>query len=214
VAENVLKHGTGALNIDACRVGIDGGTAKGSKPKGAGNGIYGAGLHGACEITKLNAGRFPANLIHDGSDEVLALFPDTTSGMMKAGQHRRNSIGKGGYHGNFPDEATGIDTYGDSGSAARFFYCAKVSRSERGDDNHHPTVKPVDLMCYLVRLVCRAGGTVLDPFMGSGTTGIACIREGMKFIGIERDEHYFEIARKRLEAELAQGLLPLNDNQP
>jgi site-specific DNA-methyltransferase (adenine-specific) len=75
--------------------------------------------------------------------------------------------------------------------------------------NHHPTVKPVALMEYLVRLACRPGGTVLDPFMGSGTTGIACIREGMKFIGIEKSPEYFEIAKTRLENELKQKCLPI-----
>jgi len=92
----------------------------------------------------------------------------------------------------------------NGGSAARFFYCAKADKADRDDGNHHPTVKPVDLMRYLVTLVCREGGTVLDPFMGSGTTGIACIRTGRKFIGIERDARYFEIARQRLLRESAQ----------
>ena len=85
-----------------------------------------------------------------------------------------------------------------SGSAARFFYCAKASRSERGEGNLHPTVKPLALMRYLVRLVCRKGGVVLDPFMGSGTTGVAAIEEGMDFVGIERDLHYYEIASDRI----------------
>jgi site-specific DNA-methyltransferase (adenine-specific) len=97
-----------------------------------------------------------------------------------------------------------VNGFGDSGSAARFFYCAKADKADRDDGNNHPTVKPVDLMRYLVTLVCREGGTVLDPFMGSGTTGIACIRTGRKFIGIERDARYFEIARQRLLRESAQ----------
>jgi site-specific DNA-methyltransferase (adenine-specific) len=165
VAENVLAHGTGALNVDGCRVGTDGGTAKGSKPMGEGNGIYGAGLHGACEITQLSAGRWPANLTHDGSEEVVGLLND----------------------------------------AARFFYCAKASKADRGDDNHHPTVKPTDLMRYLCRLVTPPGGTVLDPFAGSGSTGKAAALEGFRFIGIEREAEYVEIARARIAAAVARA---------
>jgi DNA modification methylase len=165
VAENVLAHGTGALNVDGCRVGTDGGTAKGSKLMGEGNGIYGAGLHGACEITQLSAGRWPANLTHDGSEEVVGLLND----------------------------------------AARFFYCAKASKADRGDDNHHPTVKPTDLMRYLCRLVTPPGGTVLDPFAGSGSTGKAAALEGFRFIGIEREAEYVEIARARIAAAVARA---------
>jgi DNA modification methylase len=163
VAENVLAHGTGAINVDGCRVGTEGGTAKGSKPHGAGNGIYGAGLHGACEIKQLDAGRWPANLIHDGSDEVVAGFP------------------------------------GD-GSAARFFYCAKASKSDRENGNTHPTVKPTDLMRYLCRLVTPPGGVVLDPFMGSGSTGKAAVLEGFRFIGCELSPEYMAIAEARVSA--------------
>jgi site-specific DNA-methyltransferase (adenine-specific) len=209
VAENVLKHGTGAINVDACRVGTEPSPTYPSRRNAK---IFNVGSGGQ-DVAPPSGGRWPANLIHDGSDEVLAGFPDSKS---TGGRTVKRSGGGNVGSGKSSEVAWSNEDpgYGDSGSAARFFYCAKVSRSERGDVNHHPTVKPVDLMCYLVRLVGRAGGTVLDPFMGSGTTGIACIREGMKFIGIERDERYFEIARKRLEAELAQGLLPLNDNQP
>lgn len=161
VADNVLERGTGAINIDGCRVGTEGGTAKGSKPQGAGNGIYGAGLHGAREIKQLHAGRWPANLIHDGSDEPAELL----------------------------------------GAAARFFYCAKASKKDRGDSNTHPTVKPTDLMAYLCRLVTPPGGVVLDPFMGSGSTGKAAMREGFRFIGIEMDAEYLAIAEARIAHE-------------
>ncbi len=112
------------------------------------------------------------------------------------------SKGGGGYHGNFPDEATAADTYGDTGGASRFFYTAKASRSERGKDNVHPTVKPLDLMRYLCRLTATpTGGVVLDPFMGSGTTLRAALDEHRTAIGIEQSEDYCHIARKRL----AQG---------
>jgi len=117
-------------------------------------------------------GRWPANLIHDGSPEVMAGFPET---------------------------------HGDSGSAARFFYCAKASRKERTCggtvENKHPTVKPVALMEYLCKLTMTpTGGVVLDPFMGSGTTGVACKRLGRPFIGIEQDAESFVTARARITA--------------
>ena len=91
--------------------------------------------------------------------------------------------------------------YGDKGSAARFFYCAKASKKDRDDGNHHPTVKPTALMAYLCRLITPTGGTVLDPFMGSGSTGKAAIREGFDFVGCELDADYYAIATARIEAE-------------
>ena len=172
-------------------------------------------------------------------DEVVGLFPVTTSGVLKAGTKRTTG---GGYHGGFPEIATQYDTGGDSGSAARFFYCAKASKADRdegcegmdakrgtcssmtsraerergehrsesaGSRNHHPTVKPTDLMRYLCRLVTPPGGTVLGPFAGSGSTGKAAMREGFRFIGIERDPDSFAIMRARLENELRQGRLAL-----
>ena len=370
VAANVLEWGTGGLNIDKCRVGVNGGTAKGSKPQGKGNGIYGAGLHGACEITRLSAGRFPANLIHDGSDEVVGLFPQSTSG---ANPTRRGGMG---YHGAEGQESCDAPRGAESGSAARFFYAAKASRSEReaglevteewldalklvwhndtvsnlsevllweeadqnqntdwsgavsrakgifeattaqqaGSDSHmllngncatglflkaircitstktrltiesktlnslahlsingnteaviktameiglspaesaalksllkaiitsglavfphgvnpaakktpqsinakdaltqrltaniHSTVKPIALMRYLCRLVTPPGGIVLDPFTGSGTTGCAAMLEGFRFIGIERETEYIEIARRRIEYAISHN---------
>jgi DNA modification methylase len=234
VAANVLKWHTGALNVDGCRVGAEGGTAKGSRPEGKGRGIYGAGLHGACEITQLDKGRWPANLIHDGSDDVTGMFPDTKSGKAAAGGHKRTAEnmakgsdvyggGKGISGTSSTDEAGTL--YGDSGSAARFFYAAKVSAKERNEGlehlpdhdwqgdgaavperenrpfnpskNHHPTVKPIALMRYLCRLITPPGGTVLDPWMGSGSTGKAAALEGFDFIGMEQDAEYFRIAQAR-----------------
>ena len=148
-----------------------------------------------------NQGRFPANLIHDGSDEVKELFPQTTSGARAGGDDFKlgrfeNESGAWGLKKGRACEAS-------SGSAARFFYCAKASRSERNagleGTNHHPTIKPIELMRYLVRLTkTPTGGVVLDPFMGSGTTGCACVLEGRDFIGIEREPEYIEIAEKRI----------------
>jgi site-specific DNA-methyltransferase (adenine-specific) len=144
------------------------------------------------------AGRWPANLIHDGSEEVVGLFPETKSGQpmnrmhTDPGRHVASGASRGGIYMH-----TG---FGDSGSAARFFYCAKASKADRGDDNNHPTVKPTDLMRYLCRLVTPPGGTVLDPFAGSGSTGKAAALEGFRFIGIEREAEYVEIARARIKA--------------
>jgi site-specific DNA-methyltransferase (adenine-specific) len=223
VAETVLTHGTGALNIDGCRVGrADGDTSRAGhrtltfgsddEPMSGGDGSGG--------WSQNDSGRFPANFIHDGSDEVLELFPETAS----TGNGSRKGYRRGG--------GSGVaDGYADGGSAARFFYCAKASRAEReaglddfdpkreidriaddlrgGDNsrnrtntprrNHHPTVKPIDLMQYLIRLVTPPNGVVLDPFTGSGTTGIAAVREHARFIGIEQSADYIQIACARIE---------------
>jgi len=218
VAENVLQHGTGAINVDGCRVGTEGGTTKGNPPKGASNGIYGNGINGACDIVELNAGRWPANLIHDGSDEVVGLFPQTATSAKGPQKYKRAETTAwkergGSFTPGREWEAVG---YGDSGSAARFFYTAKASGEDRGNHtksalplfgvgeeswrNPHPTVKPIALMRYLVRLVTPPSGVVIDPFMGSGSTGIAALREGFNFIGIERDPAHFQTACERIEA--------------
>lgn len=201
---NVSRYGTGAMNIDSCRVPIDSDDdvfAKNphTRSKGKDSGIY--GRYNAQQSDWSGAkGRFPANLVHDGSDEVTALFPETgrSSG---GGMHTRGTAGHestntyGDFTGGVAVRNIGL---GDSGSAARFFYCAKASKKERGYGNDHPTVKPNALMRWCVRLICRPGGLVLDPFMGSGSTGIACMQEGMSFVGIELDEHYCEIAERRI----------------
>lgn len=210
VANNVLKWGTGALNIDACRVPTDGETPKGSGGRssrlsgdtrsGKAAGMFAAGSGNGGNVTPAT-GRFPANLVHDGSQMVLELFPDTGK---SSGGGGVKAPGKNGiynsYSGHEYPQQLGL---GDSGSAARFFYCAKANKKDRGEGNDHPTVKPTELMSWLVRLVTPQGGVVLDPFMGSGSTGVAAKREGMGFIGIERDEHYFDIASSRLESEPA-----------
>ena len=191
VANNVLTHGTGAINIDGCRVGTSG---------GGGNGL---GSHYDClgntkskvkfSEPKPDQGRWPANLIHDGSDEVTELFPDVKGGVStgRKGKPQANCYGDRGGQPQLP-------SYNDSGSAARFFYCAKANKKDREDGNTHPTVKPTDLMSYLCRLVTPADGVVLDPFMGSGSTGKAAMREGFGFIGIEREAEYFAIAEQRV----------------
>jgi len=193
VAANVLRWGTGALNIDATRIGSEGGTAKGSKPQGLGNGIYGAGLHGACEIKQLDAGRWPANLCHDGSQQVLDLFPQTGK---SAGGSRGSGQREGWGMKSQPE--IGSLGFGDEGSAARFFYSAKASKADRAGSKH-PTVKPVSLMQWLVRMVTPSGGKVLDPFAGSGTTGQAAVNEGFDAVLIERELEYQTDIRNRLD---------------
>ena len=230
VAQNVLWYGTGALNIDGCRVvRADGDISQAGQrtltfghddePTSGGDGSGG--------WSQNDAGRWPANFIHDGSDEVLELFPETAGGARPA---KANKPTGEHYEGGWGPITDGERIEFAGGSAARFFYCAKASRSEReaglddfdpkrdsdrtaddrpgGDNprnrsntarrNHHPTVKPIALMRYLVRLVTPPGGVVLDPFTGSGTTGIAAIREHAEFIGIEQSADYIEIAYNRI----------------
>jgi len=193
VAANVLEHGTGAINIDGCRVGNDTIKVNGWKcgNEQVYNGRQSEGFDGGT-----HQGRWPANLIHDGSDEVTQLFPQTTSGMpgVRRKPHTTNAMA-----GNLNTTGQVESGFGDSGSAARFFYCAKANKKDREEGNTHPTVKPTALMTYLVRLITPPGGVVLDPFMGSGSTGKAAVREGFDFIGIEREEEYVAIASKRLQ---------------
>ena len=233
-AENALKHKVAGLNIDGCRV----------------DGARGAGVWGTSNRTihterKFNAspnmteyrsqqhpkGRFPANFIHDGSQMVMELFPESSTTGNRRNKHR---VQQGIVNTPF---CRGIDApeYTDSGSAARFFYCAKASKAERergcdtlepsqpdpsrkdgdpgGDNprnrgvhrvhNNHPTVKPLALMEYLVKLVKMPEyNLILDPFMGSGTTLLACIKQGIPCIGIDTDEHACEIAAKRCSQEV------------
>ena len=209
VAANVLEHGTGALNIDGCRVGGESTTRiQGVAEIGFHGGNYAPGLQTGSEM-----GRWPANLIHDGSDEVLAAFPHASGAVApvrgsEASAKTANAFGE--YSGRAPS-----DQRDGGGSAARFFYCAKASRKDRNEGlhadlearngNHHPTVKPTDLMAYLCRLVTPPGGLVYDPFMGSGSTGKAAVREGLRFAGSEMQAEYIAIARARIAAAMTGG---------
>lgn len=148
VAANVAEHGTGAINIDGCRVEGDN-PVKWETPRA---GIWRTDANLEAKLVISDKGRFPANVMHDGIDEPWA----------------------------------------------KYFYCPKASKADRGPDNKHPTVKPNDLMRYLCRLITPAGGTVLDPFTGSGSTGKAALMEGFKFIGIERDETFWTTAIGRM----------------
>ena len=226
VAENVLKWGTGGIDIDGGRVEGEMGKDRAlSTPRRTDNNKYGQANETINPQSPL--GRFPANLIHDGSDEVVGMFPSPHGAGKARGTGESKQTNDGGLFGVGNHEGNGV-RFGDSGSAARFFYCAKTSKSERnrgceefnevvgkrtqdgGDDtrgrpmprnrNNHPTVKPVALMEYLVKLVSRSGATILDPFLGSGSTGIACKNLNRSFIGIEKEQDYFNIAKARIES--------------
>ena len=257
VASNVLKYGTGGINIDASRIPTNPGDDN-LRPnalnhnKTKGGKVFNEYKVGADVQTQDNGyhstkGRFPANLIHDGSEEVTELFPDTKSRSNKSGSSASNNrevYGK--YTGELECGASANhDPIGIEASAARFFYVPKTSKKDRNDglenftpkatassefrpnhaekadngedgnpygrwtptENNHPTVKPTDLMRYLVTMVTPKGGTTLDPFMGSGSTGRGAKLGGFNFIGIELDENYLEIAKARIDAISAEATL-------
>jgi len=193
---NILRWGTGALNIDGCRV-------EGAKPdttRGAGgnNGRY-APIAAQGRILDDGKGRWPANVIHDGSAEVLAAFPEAPGQQFTVKPDHAPKVGTDVY-GDYGARPL-TEPRGDEGSAARFFYTAKADADDRLGSKH-PTVKPLDLMQYLVRLVTPPGGLVLDPFAGTGTTGEAAWREGMRAVLIEREPEYqADIARRMDLAE-------------
>jgi site-specific DNA-methyltransferase (adenine-specific) len=218
VAANLLKHGTGAINVDGCRIGAE----VRHNPSCLNGGSTAAPVLTAGRETagRETAGRWPANFMHDGSPEVLAGFPLTGA----ASDRPRHNVTMGYGGTEVPFETRGHSDGG--GSAARFFYCAKTSSADREEGceelaevrrtdgretdhhvpnlrtslarNHHPTVKPTELMRHLVRLVTPPGGLVLDPFMGSGSTGKAAILEGARFAGCDLDPAYLEIAAARI----------------
>jgi DNA modification methylase len=202
VAANVLEHGTGAINIDGCRV--PGSYETRNRQNDGGNSMFGMGAGGGAFVPA--EGRWPANLIHDGSDEVVGLFPES-KGQQGAISGKEPSGKTNAVYGEY-QQRNESEPRNDSGSAARFFYCAKASKADRNEGNTHPTVKPTDLMRYLCRLVTPPGGIVLDPFMGSGSTGKAAMLDGFRFIGIEREAEYLEIAKQRMqEPTQTQGTL-------
>jgi site-specific DNA-methyltransferase (adenine-specific) len=196
IVDNVLKWGTGAINVDACRIPLNGDYK--AKPNGRPSQT---GLDDNYDPTKANipdtVGRYPANVIHDGSDEVEDVF--LSFGATKDGVAvQRNRDGKvhNKVYGKYNKPAAADVGFGGGGSVSRFFYCAKVSTKDRAGSKH-PTIKPMALMRYLVKLVTVPNGKVLDPFVGSGTTAIACELEGFKCIGIERDESSYQDYFKR-----------------
>lgn len=208
VAETVQRYGTGALHIAACRVGTEerhntpASPTSGHRKSRVAAGYrdddgLGPGSAGGSAI-----GRWPANLVHDGSPDVLAGFPDEAGGGA-GGPIAAGAFGRQGIYSKANGALT--ESYADSGSAARFFYTAKASRSDRGEGNDHPTVKPVSLMRWLCRLITPPGGVILDPFMGSGTTLVAAREEFFKAVGVDLEADHCRIAASRL----AQGVLAL-----
>lgn len=204
VAENVLQWGTGGINVDGCRVPTDELITNHSRGEDSAKskGKYGDSSSQVTHQTEgKKIGRFPANLIHDGSEEVVRLFPDSDGQKGNLVGHNKQRKSGNGIFGTFPPAKDAIKRDETERSAARFFYTAKASASERGKDNTHPTVKPLALMRYLVRLVTPPGGLVYDPFAGSGTTIIAAILEGFEAVGSEMETEYAEIANKRIKNE-------------
>ena len=271
VADNVMQHRTGAINIDACRIegevkhpetmpdfrdqgeqskaaiGVDklsfGQTSNAKRKKvvrkpRSDDGVWsddnsGMKSEGSEFADADPRGRWPSNVMHDGSEQVQSIFPETSSTEVS-----RQRTHKGIWTaGELADTEQFMPAYGDQGNASRYFYCAKTSKDERNSGLHsfqtkqtqgggggignyqndvnsasgkfgsekapskntHPTVKPVELMRYLVRLVTPKGGVVLDPFMGSGSTGMGAREEDFNFIGIEKEEEYYEIAKARIK---------------
>ncbi len=246
VALNVLKWGTGGINIDGCRVGSEGGTMIVDINKDSDT-MFGGGIHNKGKVAELNEGRFPANIILEClCDEVIKgekgevkksnrrfeILQNKSEGKV---ERTENYSDKGDIHTNpmcpcyIMDEQSGVsksskrtnpstrkDTstlfnaigvvntgegeYNDKGGASRFFYQAKVSKAERNmsGKSTHPTMKPIQLMSYLCRLVTPPGGIILDPFSGSGSTGIASLLNDFRFVGMELEQEYFDIMEKRI----------------
>lgn len=202
VANNVLEWGTGGINIDECRVGNESRTipvhSDDIKEDTTLFGLHPTIQHHREETTQ---GRFPANIILD--EEAGKILDEQSGKLNKQGKCKTDN--KSGWQNEYVggNEVNPVERklYLDEGGASRFFYCPKASKKDRneGCDNIHPTVKPTDLMKYLIRLVTPKGGVVLDPFMGSGSTGKAAVLEGMNFVGIEREKEYYDIAKTRIE---------------
>lgn len=204
IAKNVLKHGTGGLNIDGTRLAGKprtthaAGNIQGTAPQPM---DWGNELRNSEIITPEAAGRFPSNVI---LDELAAQVLDEQTGILKSGTLKGDEYLQGKVQKNAYGSHKGhvsLSREGDSGGASRFFYVAKASKSDRGEGNSHPTVKPIKLMEYLINLVTPPNGVVLDPFMGSGTTGVAALRNGYRFFGCELNESYFQICKSRMEKE-------------
>jgi DNA modification methylase len=202
VEDNVRDHGTGALNIDACRIDVPDQKGGPSYARGSSRVVgreHGDGIGFAVRAGDPNdgLGRWPANVVLD--EEAAALL-DAQSGLLTSGSSAgfvgdvRESVALGRKRSLIRAESV----YADTGGASRFFYCAKATKAERGPGNDHPTVKPILLMRWIVRLVTPVGGTVLDPFAGSGTTGVAALSEGFHAVLIERVERYAALIDERL----------------
>ena len=209
VAKNVEVYGTGGLNIDESRVSADG-YSSGGQNKSIAFGMNGlTDKQPRCDGSQ---GRWPANVLFD---ESAAAMLDEQSGVSKSPSKRKVFSSANAVYGDFKNDLKYADDgFGDSGGASRFFYVAKASKRERNAGlenitNGHPTIKPQKLMQYLIKLVTPPKGTVLDPFMGSGSTGVAAVSLGFDFIGIEREQEYLEIAKRRIDFH---SVFPIDDS--
>lgn len=218
VAENVLQYGTGALNVDGCRVGETVETwpksrsyhsVRGPKPRGA----HGSGDGDTVSTGTAPSGRWPANLIHDGSDEVTGLFPETGPSKRSVDHSPSAAVPSVNFMSGSVLRKRGESHNDAGGSAARFFYCAKASKRDRGESNRHPTVKPTALMRYLCKLITPPGGLVLDPFTGSGSTGRGAVLEGFRFVGMELDAEHIKEAKRRI-LEVQNGWTDEPEDEP
>jgi site-specific DNA-methyltransferase (adenine-specific) len=207
IAENVLKHGTGGINIDGSRIEAeDQSVLDAAVKRMTGNDATGWKNTSKSIEPNSSEGRFPANIIFD---EEAGQLLDEQSGVSKSGKNKTRT--SDGFNENAYGKGIGVKAgqnngeYGDKGGASRFFYCPKAAKKDRGEGieliNNHPTVKPTDLMRYLINLITPPNGTILDPFMGSGSTGKAAVRCGVNFIGIEKEQEYMDIAKVRIEHE-------------
>jgi DNA modification methylase len=200
VAANVQAHGTGAINVDGCRVEGEGNKTFARDAGARDREQYRTGTTVGAAIAT-DRGRWPANIIHDGSEEVVGAFPDGC-GQTGPEIRSRNTPKTAAVYGRFGEPSRDGIPHDTPGSAARFFYTAKADADDR-IGSKHPTVKPVDLMQWLVRLVTPKGGLVLDPFAGTGTTAEAAFREGMRAVLIEREAEYQDDIRRRMKLCLA-----------
>lgn len=205
VAANVLAHGTGAINVDGCRVATEEQSSRaGGRRQQTHEGYQRPGAtmcQDKSDWALSSNGRWPANIVHDGSDEVVAMFPDS-NGQQGVVTGNEPSSPFANVYGDMPNRAGRAEPRNDSGSAARFFYSAKADVDDR-IGSKHPTVKPVDLMRWLVRLITPPGGTTIDPFAGTGTTGGAAFLDGFNAVLIEREDEYRADIARRMELLLA-----------
>jgi site-specific DNA-methyltransferase (adenine-specific) len=199
IAENVMKWGTGGINIDGCRIESGGEHKRAYQPTNHERSVY--GKQTAFQPSN-KEGRFPANVI---LDEEAGKMLDEQSGILKSGGgNKANKKPPARKSQVIPTKDTGEIWEQNSGGASRFFYCAKASKKERGEGNTHPTVKPLKLISYLITLVTPPNGICLDIFEGSGTHALACIENGFKYIGFELEKKYYDIATERIADKMAQ----------
>ena len=211
MAANVLEHGTGALNIDGCQIAAEGRAKREADYKDVDASAYAGRMDGSLRggskaAGTTDLGRWPANVL---LDEAAAAMLDEQSGVLPAGVAVRHHSGGNTFGGDSPKPVMDDLGYGDSGGASRFFYVAKASTAERPkvDGVAHATVKPLELMRWLVRLVTPPGGLVLDPFAGTGTTAEACIVEGFRCVLVEKEADHLPLVLARLTKPIQPTLL-------